>query len=378
MPYLTRVGTSDVIIIGAGLAGLCAAIELRKEGISVTLVERHAFPMHKVCGEYLSREVVPYLASLGVLLDDAPVIRNFVLCNRHGRSIRRELPMGGIGISRYALDQRLYEVAQKAGVCFVFEKALEVCPYGEGAIVRTVNGSYEGKVLLAAWGKRSLLDRQSQREFWTRESSWMAIKTHFRNADFPHDQVGLYFFKGGYAGCSLTETGDLNFCCLIQKERFHEFGDPMRATAGILAGNPGFGPIFREAYPVFEKPLSIAQIDFGQKERIGQHTLYLGDAAHLIYPLCGNGMAIAIHSGRLAGSLARDYIGSGERRFETLARSYDLHWRRSFAARLRWGGIFQTFLTQPYGMDLAQTLSFWMPDLFRVAIRHTHGKILPV
>lgn len=333
--------------------------------------------MHKVCGEYLSQEVVPYLRSLGVPLDDAPVIRNFVLCNRLGRTIRRELPLGGIGISRYALDQRLYEVAREAGVRFVFEKALEVSPSGSGVIARTAGGLHEGKVLLAAWGKRSLLDRQSRRDFWSRESPWMAIKMHFRNTGFPHDQVGLYFFDGGYAGCSLTETGDLNFCCLIRKERFREFADPMAATVGILAENPGFSSIFREAFPVFENPLSISEIDFGSKERIGQHTLYLGDAAHLIYPLSGNGMAMAIHSGRLAGRLTREYISSGEKRFETLAQSYELQWQKSFASRLRWGRVLQAFLTQPYGIDWALRLSFWMPDLFTSAIRHTHGKTLP-
>lgn len=344
----------------------------------MTLIERHTFPRHKVCGEYLSQEVVPYLASLGVSLQDAPVIRNFVLCDRHGRSICRELPLGGVGISRYALDQRLYEVARKAGVRFVFEKVLEVVPSGAGAIAHTANSSYEGEVLLAAWGKRSLLDRQSGREFWTRESPWMAIKTHFRNADFPRDQVGLYFFQGGYAGCSLTETGDLNFCYLIRNERLREFGDPGAATANILAGNPGFRSIFREASPVFENPLSIAQIDFGPKERTGKHTLYLGDAAHLIYPLCGNGMAMAIHSGCLAGRLTREYISSGERIFETLAQRYDLQWQRSFAHRLRWGRLLQTFLTRPQGTDWALRLSYWMPPLFRAAIRHTHGKTLPV
>ena len=378
MPYLTWVGNSDVLIIGAGLAGLCAAIELRKAGIPVTLIERHAFPRHKVCGEYLSQEVVPYLRSLGVSLNDAPIIRNFVLCNRLGRSIRRELPLGGIGMSRYALDQRLYEVAQQAGVCFVFEKALEVCPSREGAMALTADGSYEAKVLLAAWGKRSLLDRQAGRDFWARESPWMAVKTHFRNADFPPDQVGLYFFKGGYAGCSLTETGDLNFCYLIRKERFREFGDPMAATRGILAENPGFRSIFREAYPVFESPLTIAQIDFGHKERVGQNTLYLGDAAHLIYPLCGNGMAMAVHSGRLAGRLTREYLGSQESPFETLAKNYELQWQHQFAHRLRWGKALQGFLTRSYGMEWALKLSFLMPELFRAAIRQTHGKPLPV
>ena len=51
----------DVIIVGGGLAGLVCAIELGKAGKQVLLVEKKAYPYHKVCGEYVSNEVLPYL-----------------------------------------------------------------------------------------------------------------------------------------------------------------------------------------------------------------------------------------------------------------------------------------------------------------------------
>ena len=51
----------DVIIIGGGLAGLCNAIHLSKFNKKVLLVEKNEYPKHKVCGEYISNEVLPYL-----------------------------------------------------------------------------------------------------------------------------------------------------------------------------------------------------------------------------------------------------------------------------------------------------------------------------
>ena len=50
-----------IIIIGGGLAGLIAAIHLRKNNYEVLVIEKNEYPKHKVCGEYISNEVLPYL-----------------------------------------------------------------------------------------------------------------------------------------------------------------------------------------------------------------------------------------------------------------------------------------------------------------------------
>lgn len=55
----------DVLIIGGGLAGLASAIHLSQKGLNVTLIEKSAYPKHKVCGEYISNEILPYLLWLG-------------------------------------------------------------------------------------------------------------------------------------------------------------------------------------------------------------------------------------------------------------------------------------------------------------------------
>ncbi len=56
---------NDIIIAGGGLAGLTAAIHLSKAGLKVTVFEKSPYPHHKVCGEYISNEVVPYLQIAG-------------------------------------------------------------------------------------------------------------------------------------------------------------------------------------------------------------------------------------------------------------------------------------------------------------------------
>jgi flavin-dependent dehydrogenase len=57
--------SADVVIIGGGLAGLAAALDLGARGHRVLVVERKQYPFHRVCGEYVSHEVSPYLRRLG-------------------------------------------------------------------------------------------------------------------------------------------------------------------------------------------------------------------------------------------------------------------------------------------------------------------------
>ena len=108
----------DVIIIGGGLAGLCNAIHLSKFGKKVLLIEKSEYPKHKVCGEYISNEVLPYLNFLEINPFDfgAVKIDNFELSTTKNKRIEAKLPLGGFGISRFQLDFVLSEKAKKNGV----------------------------------------------------------------------------------------------------------------------------------------------------------------------------------------------------------------------------------------------------------------------
>ena len=63
--------SADAVLIGGGLAGLAAALDLSGRGHRVLVVERKQYPFHRVCGEYVSHEVSPYLRRLGA--DPAPL-----------------------------------------------------------------------------------------------------------------------------------------------------------------------------------------------------------------------------------------------------------------------------------------------------------------
>jgi flavin-dependent dehydrogenase len=50
-----------VIIVGGGISGLITAIQLAHADIPSLLIEKKTYPFHRVCGEYISNETVPFL-----------------------------------------------------------------------------------------------------------------------------------------------------------------------------------------------------------------------------------------------------------------------------------------------------------------------------
>src|SRR5688572_5496937 len=107
----------DCAIIGGGVAGLSLAILLAKANKSVVLFEKENYPFNKVCGEYISNESVRFLDKLGVDLSvyDLPQMNSLLLSSVSGISIERNLSIGGVGFSRYKLDEILYRLALVCG-----------------------------------------------------------------------------------------------------------------------------------------------------------------------------------------------------------------------------------------------------------------------
>src|SRR5690349_16579169 len=114
----------QIIIIGGGIAGLTTAVRLAAEGLDVSLVEKKSYPYHKVCGEYVSNEVIPYLKSLGLSPEELQpsLIGRLQLSSPSGKVMNLPLDLGGFGISRYAFDYYLYRQALLRGVHFHLEK----------------------------------------------------------------------------------------------------------------------------------------------------------------------------------------------------------------------------------------------------------------
>ena len=365
----------DTGIIGGGLAGLTAAIHLTQQNKRVAVFESKQYPHHKVCGEYVSNEIVPYLKCLDIAIANGVDIDTLHFSTQKGNSIATKLPLGGFGMSRFALDELLYKKAVDLKVTFVFEAVRSVVFKEDSFDIETDSGLVvSSKTAIGAYGKRSHLDKKLERNFMAKKSSWLGVKAHYQHPDFQDNVVALHNFKGGYGGLSKTETGAVNFCYLVHYETFKELKDIERFNESIVSENPFLKEFLAEARPVFEQALSIAQISFEKKEAVTNHVLMCGDTAGLIHPLCGNGMAMAIHSAKIASELLCSYLEDPNIDRNSLETAYKKQWKDAFGYRLWIGRKLQWILLHDTLANLVMGIVSKSPKLLRFLIKQTHGK----
>ena len=370
----------DIIVIGGGLAGLCNAIHLSKLGKKVLLIEKNEYPKHKVCGEYISNEVLPYLDFLEVNPFDfgAVKINNFQLSTTKSNIISAKLPLGGFGISRYTLDLVLSEKAKENGVMILQDTVLDVTFLKDFFQVETKQNSiFTSKIAIGAFGKRSLLDVKMGRNFIQKKSPYLGVKIHVKG-DFKEDLVALHNFKGGYCGVSKVENNAINLCYITNYATFKQYKNIEDFQEQVVFKNNYLKEIFHSSEALFEKPLSISQISFETKKPVENHILMCGDSAGMIHPLCGNGMSMAIQSAQLASKLILNYFNGEIETRKELEKQYIRQWNRKFSLRLKAGHfIAMLFRKDTIASVLLQILKK-LPFLLPIIIKQTHGKPMKI
>jgi flavin-dependent dehydrogenase len=367
---------ADIIIIGGGLAGLCNAIHLSKFGKKVVLIEKNEYPKHKVCGEYISNEVLPYLGFLDINPFDfgAVKIDNFQLSTTKNNLISAKLPLGGFGISRYTLDLELSKKAIKNGVKILQESVVNVDFLEELFHVETKeNNVFTSKIAIGAFGKRSLLDVKMDRDFIQKKSPYLGVKIHVKG-NFQQDLVALHNFKGGYCGVSKVENNVINLCYITTYSAFKKYKNIDDFQENVVFKNQFLKEIFKNTEPVFDKPLSISQISFETKNPIENHMIMCGDSAGMIHPLCGNGMSMAIQSAQIASKLILNYYEGVNSSRSELEKQYLRQWNQQFKWRLKAGHFIAMLFRKDTIANLLLQILRRVPFVLPIIIKQTHGK----
>jgi len=367
-----------VFIIGGGLSGLISGIYLQRNGLRATLMERKQYPFHRVCGEYISKEVLPFLNSLDInpYSQSISEIENLEVSSTKGRIFKQKLDLGGFGISRSLFDSILASHFQEMGGTLIQDEKINSVKF-QGAgfeLLDSMNRSYEADMVIGAYGKRSNLDPTLNRSFFHEKSPFIGVKYHIQ-FPIPRNLIQLHNFKNGYAGISAIEDNLVCLCYLSHRSNLKEAGTIPLMEKNILQQNPFLQSIFNEAKFLWDKPLVINEISFSKKELVKDHILFAGDSAGLISPLCGNGMAMAIHSAKILGDHILEFGKKpmNMKNREHLEKKYEWEWNKFFKKRLWVGRQIQNLFGNDFLTDYALSFLNKSPKIAQLLIQSTHG-----
>ena len=318
--------SSDVLVVGGGLAGCATAIRLARGGRAVTLVERAAGPHHKVCGEFLSGEALGELSGLGVdpAAMGAPALSRVRIAARR-RAHEAALPFPALSLTRRVLDEALLGRAADEGVTVLRGRSASRVEQTEGGWTATLSDgeALSAPALVAATGKH---DRRGAPRPEGLHGDLVGLKSYYRLSDAARadlaGSVDVVFFPGGYLGIQPVETGEANACLVVSRSRLARLGgDPWAVFGHVARSSEHAGVLLDGAAPTLDKPLAVGRVPYGYVRTRTEGAYHVGDQAAVIPSFCGEGMGLALRSGRLAAEalLAGQSAAGYQRRFAGLA-----------------------------------------------------------
>lgn len=295
----------DVIVVGAGPAGSCAAIAARLAGASVLLLDKSAPGRDKVCGDAIGFETLDVLARLGVpdVIHPAERVNRYRLVWPGVVEVSGAPPRPGFVIPRKSFDRRLYNRAIEAGASFHQGTVSNVT---QGGNVALADGTqFYARTVIGADGANSATRRFAGIPPVSESHRAVAIRGYLPRPDgfddlviaWDPDRVGN---GRAYAWAFPTADGRVNvgYGDLITHPRGGRRGMTERLRA--VLGDAGVSlPLDGVKLVGANLPLNSTPAAYG-RGRI----LLTGDAANLINAISGEGIHHACLSGMTAGFAA--------------------------------------------------------------------------
>ena len=374
----------DAIIVGAGPAGSTAAILLAQAGWSVALIEKHAFPRRKVCGECIAATNLPLLDALGV--GDAfdalagPDLRRVGL-HVGSHLLTAELPPfaaskhpWGRALGREHLDTLLLQRAAAVGADIWQPRTVKritrdgvrhIChtlDVGGNGFEAGTSATLSAPLLIAAHGSWELDPSAEQRKpRRQRPSDLFAFKATFRNAQIEPGLLPVLAFPGGYGGMVLGDHALTTLAFCIRRDALREcrarhpgLKAALAAQAHVEASCLGVRRTLADA-ELEASWLSVGPIQPGIRAPFRNDGAFaIGNVAGEAHPILGEGISMAIQSAWLlcdrliarSDELRRHDLLTG-RAIAEVGRDYAANWRRCFASRIRLAAVFAHLAMRP-------------------------------
>jgi 2-polyprenyl-6-methoxyphenol hydroxylase-like FAD-dependent oxidoreductase len=367
----------DALVVGAGPAGLSAAIALRSAGADVLVLEQHSSPPPRVCGAFINPEGVSHLEAMGVMprlaaAGAVPVTEARVTWP--GGEVRVPIARGehaGLAVPRPSLERALAaHLSALGGAVRWGARVTDAERKGSVWAVDLMSGTAHDRVvtpwLVVADGRFSSLSGRHPRKART---GWFGWNASFEGADQAPGALSLHFGRDGYVGLLTFADGATNVCGLTRRDgsATPRWGDILEAARGEL---PALASMLRRATRI-DPFRGVGPLPFSRRMWASDGPLLAGDAAAVGDPYLGEGISRALGTGpTLTAALAQGDLAASSRL--TVDR-YNSVWRRRYHPRL-WLGTGARWLFDRPRLAvpvLGQVVSH--PALLRIVLSLAHG-----
>jgi len=305
MLTLPEVKVYDALVVGMGPAGATAAYQLSRAGLSVLGLDKATHPRYKVCGGGLSARIDRILED-----DYKSVVEHTIYgiqFSYRGADpffLDSSSPIAYM-VMRDRFDHFLVEKARQVGTEVHEDEPVTSCrQLHDGIEVTTDRGRYLAKVLIGADGANSVV---AQQLFPGRRSRRMAtLESEVPIGPVPHYPgigralIDIGATPKGYAWIFPKHerlsigVGDLRGGLASPKKIFDQFVRGEKGLAPWNVPHPVGHPL-----PLFSEH-NLTEDNRESSELVNGRALLVGDAAHLVDPLFGEGIYYAVRSGQLA------------------------------------------------------------------------------
>ena len=323
---------TDILVVGAGPAGTTVANLLAQHNIRVTIVDRSKFPRDKICGDALTLPAIKVLNDLELLpsvQDQFYPLTGSRLYSKEAIRRRNEqfhsLPFSGFAAPRLLLDQLLLEVAIEKGADFLpevnimtprldgnqvigavgkcngkeisFQAKLTICADGSG-------GSFAGKLGLGGGRKKNPIAARAY---------YFGVKGMDHTVEFYYWKEFLPF----YAWIFPVRDNITNIGVAMSVER-NKNTHIQQVFENFIRDMSMLTNRFESAHPISKCEAFPLQTQFAPMRSFIPGALAAGDAAGLVHPTTGEGIASALESGVIVSRHVLRILQSGDMTYKSL------------------------------------------------------------